>query len=77
MKEKQPQLCYGCHLEAKQQFNRPFHHRVNEGLVQCSDCHNPHGGFQTRQLRATAARTPSVSSATRRKPGRLCMNIHR
>jgi DmsE family decaheme c-type cytochrome len=55
MKEKQPQLCYGCHLETKQQFNRPFHHRVNEGLVQCSDCHNPHGGFLSRQLRATAA----------------------
>ena len=34
MKEKQPELCYGCHLEAKQQFNRPFHHRVNEGMVQ-------------------------------------------
>jgi len=55
MKEKQPQLCYGCHLETKQQFTRTFHHRVNEGLVKCSDCHNPHGGFQTRQLRATAS----------------------
>ena len=55
MKEKQPQLCYGCHLETKQQFTRTFHHRVNEGMVQCSDCHNPHGGFQARQLRATAS----------------------
>jgi DmsE family decaheme c-type cytochrome len=55
LKVKQPELCYGCHLETKQQFNRPFHHRVNEGLVRCSDCHNPHGGFLTRQLRATAA----------------------
>ena len=55
MKEKQPQLCYTCHLETKQQFNRTFHHRVNEGLVQCSDCHNPHGGFLSRQLRATAS----------------------
>jgi DmsE family decaheme c-type cytochrome len=55
MKEKTPQLCYGCHLETKQQFTRTFHHRVNEGLVQCSDCHNPHGGFQSRQLRATAS----------------------
>jgi DmsE family decaheme c-type cytochrome len=53
LKEKQPTLCYGCHLDKKQQFNRPFHHRVNEGLVKCTDCHNPHGGFQTRQLRAT------------------------
>ena len=55
MKEKQPLLCYTCHLETKQQFNRTFHHRVNEGLVQCSDCHNPHGGFLNRQLRATAS----------------------
>ena len=55
MKEKQPLLCYGCHLETKQQFTRTFHHRVNEGLAQCSDCHNPHGGFLTRQLRATGS----------------------
>lgn len=55
LREKQPQLCYGCHLETKQQFDRPFHHRVNEGLVQCNDCHNPHGGFMKRQLRSTAA----------------------
>ncbi len=55
MKEAQPKLCYGCHLEVRQQFSRPFHHRVNEGLVKCSDCHNPHGGFLTRQLRATSA----------------------
>jgi len=54
MREKQPQLCYSCHQEVSQQFNRPFHHRVNEGLVRCSDCHNPHGGFLNRQLRATA-----------------------
>lgn len=53
MKEKQPQLCYGCHLETKQQFTRTFHHRVNEGLVRCDDCHNPHGGFLVRQARAT------------------------
>ncbi|MGC2850072.1 MAG: cytochrome c3 family protein, partial [Candidatus Acidiferrum sp.] len=39
----QPELCYGCHLQQKAQFNMPFHHRVNEGLIQCTDCHNPHG----------------------------------
>ncbi len=55
MRAKQPELCYGCHQEVKQQFDRAFHHRVNEGLVKCSDCHNPHGGFLTRQLRASAA----------------------
>ena len=23
----------------------PFKHRVNEGVMQCADCHNPHGSF--------------------------------
>ncbi len=52
----QPELCYTCHLKMKAQFNMPFHHRVEEGLVQCADCHNPHGGFIGTQLRSAAAR---------------------
>ena len=23
----------------------PFKHRVNEGSIDCTDCHNPHGSF--------------------------------
>ena len=41
--KSQPELCYSCHLQQKAQFDMPFHHRVNEGLIQCSDCHNVHG----------------------------------
>ena len=52
----QPALCYSCHQKIKPQFNMPFHHRVEEGLIQCSDCHNPHGGFAGKQLRSAAAR---------------------
>jgi len=48
---KQPQLCYGCHLSAKADFAKPYHHRVNEGLVQCNDCHNPHGTATVQQVR--------------------------
>jgi len=55
MVEKQPLLCYSCHTEVRQDFSRPFRHRVDQGLVQCTDCHNQHGGFLTKQLRATAA----------------------
>jgi len=51
----QPELCYSCHLSQKPQFSMPFHHRVNEGLVQCSDCHNPHGTVGAKQVRASAA----------------------
>jgi DmsE family decaheme c-type cytochrome len=29
----------------------PFHHKVLEGAINCSDCHNPHGGFEQKQAR--------------------------
>ncbi len=51
LSKSQPQLCYQCHLEQKAQFAMPFHHRVNEGLVQCSDCHNVHGTEGPKQVR--------------------------
>lgn len=49
--QKQPQLCYGCHTFAQADFAKPFHHRVEEGLIQCSDCHNVHGTATLRQVR--------------------------
>jgi DmsE family decaheme c-type cytochrome len=39
----QKDLCYDCHANVRAQFSMPFKHRVNEGFMQCSDCHNPHG----------------------------------
>jgi DmsE family decaheme c-type cytochrome len=42
---KQTDLCYSCHAEVRAQFEMPVKHRVNEGFMQCSDCHNPHGAF--------------------------------
>ena len=56
LKTSEPQLCLGCHGETKHQFNLPFHHKVLEGAMKCSDCHNPHGGFELKQTRlATGA----------------------
>ena len=56
LRTSEPQLCLKCHTEQKQQFNQPFHHKVLEGAMRCSDCHNPHGGFETKQTRlATGA----------------------
>ncbi len=43
--KKQADLCYGCHAEVRAQFSMPFKHRVNEGFMNCTDCHNPHGAF--------------------------------
>lgn len=41
----QKDLCYQCHADVRGQFEMPSKHRVNEGAIQCSDCHNPHGVF--------------------------------
>jgi len=43
--KQQTDLCYGCHTSVRAQFSMPFKHRVNEGFMQCTDCHNPHGSF--------------------------------
>ena len=51
LKQNEPQLCLSCHSEMKAQFSMPFHHRVPEGGMKCSDCHNPHGGFELKQTR--------------------------
>lgn len=37
------QVCYDCHLDVAARFSLPFNHPVNEGAMECSDCHNPHG----------------------------------
>jgi predicted CXXCH cytochrome family protein len=54
LKAPQPQLCFSCHSDVKPAFSQPFHHKVNEGLLKCSDCHDPHGTFGNNQLRSTA-----------------------
>ena len=41
--KRQDELCYQCHAGVRAQFSLPSKHRVNEGAVKCSDCHNPHG----------------------------------
>lgn len=51
LRESEPQLCIRCHNEMRAQFTQPFRHRVLEGEMTCSDCHNAHGGFESKQAR--------------------------
>ena len=53
LKAAEPQLCFQCHTDVKPQFSMPFHHKVEEGLVKCSDCHDPHGTFGQKGLRSS------------------------
>jgi len=51
LKQGEPQLCLSCHNEQKSQFTKPFHHKVLEGTMKCTDCHNAHGGFEAKQTK--------------------------
>jgi len=50
LKEAQPGLCESCHRTVQAQFALPEHHRVPEGFMKCTDCHNPHGTMNQFQL---------------------------
>ena len=51
LRDKQPELCFGCHKQIQAQFALPTHHRVPEGLMKCTDCHDTHGTLQRPQLK--------------------------
>ena len=42
-KQTQAPVCFTCHAEQRAANLRPSHHPVIEGVMACSDCHNPHG----------------------------------
>ncbi len=51
LRDNEPEGCYKCHADQKASFAKPFHHKVPEGGMKCSDCHNQLGSFQQKQLR--------------------------
>lgn len=70
--KQQTQLCYSCHQDVKAQFSMPFKHRVNEGSVQCSDCHNPHGAPAATWRMSSRPRMMQHAQANEEP----CLNCH-
>lgn len=68
----QTDLCYTCHNNVRAQFSMPFKHRVNEGFMQCSDCHNPHGG-ETPTWKMSARPRMMAQGLQNEEP---CMKCH-
>jgi len=69
--KKQIDLCYTCHADVRAQFDMPVKHRVNEGFMQCSDCHNPHGAFAPPTR--TGLRPRMLEQYTNEEP---CLRCH-
>ncbi len=68
LKKPQPELCYTCHQTVQAQFALPEHHRVPEGFMQCTDCHNPHGTMNQHQLNSPAWETCVKCHVEKRGP---------
>ena len=68
LKESQPQLCFQCHETVRAQFALPEHHRVPEGFMKCTDCHNPHGNMNHFQLTKAAWETCVTCHVEKRGP---------
>lgn len=47
--------CAGCHTGVLAEFQRPHRHRLPEGAMSCTDCHNPHGSFLPRSIQTVSA----------------------
>ncbi|MBZ0155254.1 MAG: DmsE family decaheme c-type cytochrome [Alphaproteobacteria bacterium] len=52
LKASEPELCYGCHRDIRFEANKQSHHPIREGKVSCSACHNSHGSFGEKMIKA-------------------------
>jgi predicted CXXCH cytochrome family protein len=68
LKTSQPDLCYTCHATVRGQFAQPVHHRVPEGLMKCTDCHNSHGTLNPSSLVKTQTETCVQCHVEKRGP---------
>lgn len=47
----QAAVCFRCHTQQRAESFEYSHHPMREGIVICSDCHNPHGSAGPKQLK--------------------------
>lgn len=67
---RQPEfkLCGSCHLDVQAKFRIPNRHRVAEGRMECSDCHDPHGNTDKIRDRDVAFRACAECHADKAGP---------
>ena len=52
LKAQQPDLCNICHRSIRSEQNKSSHHPIREGKLKCTDCHDHHGGFGPKMIKA-------------------------
>lgn len=55
LKAKEPDLCNICHRKIAVLEGRQSHHPIKEGRMKCTNCHEQHGGFGPKMVKANSA----------------------
>jgi len=50
--------CRSCHTAEWAEFLRPHTHRLIQGAMACTDCHNPHGSSRPRSAQTVSGNEP-------------------
>ena len=53
------QQCAACHVSVWASFQKPYKHRVPEGAMSCTNCHNPHATFRPQSMRIAFGNEPT------------------
>lgn len=52
LKNAPPDLCWSCHRVVRAEGNKQSHHPVRERRISCIDCHDQHGAFGPKMIKA-------------------------
>ncbi len=61
--------CASCHNDVWASFQKPNRHRLPEGAMSCTGCHNPHASFLNKNMRLANANEPGCFSCHANKRG--------
>ncbi len=51
MRPAQMAVCFQCHQDKRAEIHKASSHPLRDGLIGCSDCHNPHGSMGPSNLK--------------------------
>jgi DmsE family decaheme c-type cytochrome len=69
MRGGQTAVCLQCHREKRAEIHKTSSHPLRDGLMDCSDCHNPHGSMgPTNLAKPTLNETCYTCHAEKRGP---------
>ena len=69
MRGGQIAVCFQCHAEKRAEIHKTSSHPLRDGVMTCSDCHNPHGSMgPTNLTKPTLNETCYTCHAEKRGP---------